>query len=98
MGGRSGQRRRHPYRLAIDPEADRAFGSLKSTLNSCFHELTRFMDSLRDNPIVGEPMTGEWAGYRRAHVCRDRYRIVWEIAEDAVYVERIGLRRNVYDS
>lgn len=43
-------------------------------------------------------MEREWDGYRRQHLCRDRYRVVWTVLYDAaIYVERIGPRATVYD-
>jgi hypothetical protein len=36
-----------------------------------------FMEQLVKTGDLGIEMRGEWQGCRRAHICADRYRIVW---------------------
>jgi hypothetical protein len=36
-----------------------------------------FRDQLERTGDLGVEMRGEWQGCRRAHVCGDRYRVIW---------------------
>ena len=54
------------------------------------------IDSLRERPMVGNVLKGEWRGLRRIRV--GSYRIIYELIEREllVLVVRVGHRRNVY--
>ena len=63
-------------------------------------EIQKFFRELEKASGLGIEMRGEWEGCRRAHVCEDRYRVIWrdlpETAGDAadtvvpVIVLRVG--------
>jgi hypothetical protein len=40
-------------------------------------EIQKFFRELEKPSGVGIEMRGEWEGCRRAHVCEDRYRVIW---------------------
>ena len=41
-------------------------------------EIQKFFRELEKTSGLGVEMRGEWAGCRRAHVCHDRYRVIWQ--------------------
>jgi hypothetical protein len=40
-------------------------------------EIQKFFRELEKTRDLGIEMHGEWEGCRRAHVCDDRYRVIW---------------------
>ncbi len=54
------------------------------------------IDQLRDNPVAGSVLKGEFSGLRRIRV--GNYRVVYEVQDQqlVVLVIRIGHRREVY--
>lgn len=43
-----------------------------------FGEIQKFFKELEGTGDLGTPMHGEWEGCRRAHVCHDLYRVIWQ--------------------
>jgi hypothetical protein len=41
-------------------------------------EIQKFFRELEKTSGLGIEMRGEWRGCRRAHVCDDRYRVIWQ--------------------
>jgi mRNA interferase RelE/StbE len=58
--------------------------------------LIHAIDRLRDEPLAGSTLKGEFAGLRRLRV--GRYRLVYEAVHEelTILVVRIGDRRDVY--
>ena len=67
-----------------------------------------FREQLEKSSDLGDPLRGEWSGYRSIHVYMDRYRVIWrdlpEIEDYAgaegdtvvpVEVVRVGLKNPV---
>ena len=54
------------------------------------------IDQLRDNPVAGSVLKGEFSGLRRIRV--GNYRVVYEVQDQqlVILVIRIGHRREVY--
>lgn len=54
------------------------------------------IDQLRDNPVAGSVLKGEFSGLRRIRV--GSYRVVYEVQDQqlVILVIRIGHRREVY--
>ena len=52
------------------------------------------IDKLIDNPLLGKPLKGELSGQRRLRV--GRYRIVYAIDEQTIYIVSIDDRKDVY--
>ena len=60
------------------------------------NRLVHAIDNLRERPLSGTALKGEWLGLRRLRV--GSYRIVYELLERQllVLVVRVGHRRGVY--
>lgn len=45
-----------------------------------------FKERLENSSDVGDPLHGDWEGCQRAHICDDKYRVIWrdlpETADD----------------
>jgi len=50
---------------------------IKSRDRKRYGEIQRFLRELEGHADLGIPLRGEWEGCRRAHVCDDRYRVIW---------------------
>lgn len=50
---------------------------IKSRDRKLHGEIEKFLKELEKSAHLGVPLHGEWDGYRRAHVCNDRYRVIW---------------------
>jgi hypothetical protein len=51
---------------------------IKSHDRKLYGEIQKFFKELERSADLGVPMHGEWEGCRRAHVCNDRYRVIWQ--------------------
>jgi len=45
-----------------------------------------------DNPLAGEPLGGDLAGYRKIYVNDKRLRIVWQVQPNKVVILGVGKR------
>ena len=70
--------------------------ALKKIPKSDRTRLINAIDRLRDTPMAGGTLKGEFAGLRRLRM--GAYRIIYEVVEDelVVLVVRIGHRKDVY--
>ncbi len=51
-----------------------------------YGEIQKFFKELEQSDGLGYPLRGEWEGCRAAHVCSDRYRVIWrELPETEDY-------------
>lgn len=51
---------------------------MKARDKKIYGEVQKFLrDHLAKRAELGVPLHGEWEGCRRAHVCDDRYRVIW---------------------
>ena len=51
---------------------------IKSQNRRIYGQIQDFLrDELAKRSDLGVPMRGQWEGCRRAHVCDDRYRVIW---------------------
>lgn len=78
--------------------------SIKQSAAKALEKITRderlrivdAIDQLRDNPVAGSVLKGEFSGLRRIRI--GNYRVVYEVQDQqlVVLVIRIGHRREVY--
>jgi mRNA-degrading endonuclease RelE of RelBE toxin-antitoxin system len=52
------------------------------------------LDRLRENPALGKPLRGQFAGRRAFRI--GAYRIIYRIAGDAMVVNAVGHRSTIY--
>ena len=59
-------------------------------------QIAKAIDRLASNPLLGEFLKGEWAGYRKYRT--GRFRIVYRIEHQRllIYIITIGDRKDVY--
>jgi hypothetical protein len=50
---------------------------IKSQNRKIYGQIQNFLRELQNRSDLGVPLRGEWEGCRRAHVCDDRYRVIW---------------------
>ena len=65
--------------------------------NSVRYIVIKKLEKLKENPHLGEPLTGNLSGLRKLRT--DKYRIIYKIVhqELLVLVVEMGHRKNVYD-
>lgn len=51
--------------------------AIKSRDRKVFGEIQDFFRELKKSADLGVSMHSEWEGCRRAHVCNDRFRVIW---------------------
>jgi hypothetical protein len=50
---------------------------IKSQDRKIYGEIQNFLRELEKRADLGVSLHGDWEGCRRAHVCDDRYRVIW---------------------
>lgn len=50
---------------------------IKSQNRKIYGQIQNFLRELENRSDLGVPLHGEWEGCRRAHICDDRYRVIW---------------------
>jgi mRNA interferase RelE/StbE len=81
------------YRIALTGRAKRQISDIKDVAQ--MREIQSRIDDLADNPELGKPLRRELTGYYSIRAGRQRYRIIYTIAEGRliVTVVMIGQRR-----
>lgn len=82
------------YSVNLD---DNAVKFLKKTDKSEGKRILDKLESLKDNPELGKPLTGNFAGLWNLRI--GKYRALYRILNDRliIVVIRIGHRKNVYE-
>ena len=80
-----------PYEIRYHPEVRKILARLDTPTH---RRILEAIDTLKDNPHRGQKLRGVHAGQWRLRV--GPYRIRYDIAEAAVFILRIGHRREVY--
>jgi hypothetical protein len=61
-----------------------------------YGEIQKFFRELEKASGLGIGMRGEWEGCRRAHVCDDRYRVIWrDLPETEDYAGGLTIRSSL---
>ena len=57
--------------------------------------IARKIDEISQNPTVGKPLRGDFAGYRSVRAAAQRYRVIYRVEGERliVYVIWLGMRR-----
>ena len=81
------------YSISIKQSAAKALARIDAPQRV---RLIEAIDKLKDNPIAGSVLKGEFSGLRRIRI--GDYRIVYEVqdAQLIILVIRIGHRREIY--
>ena len=80
-----------PYEIRLHPEARKLLARLDAATH---RRILEAIDTLKENPYQGKKLQGVDVGQWRLRV--GDYRIRYDIAEDLVFILRIGHRREVY--
>ena len=81
------------YRIEVTPTARDALAAVtdKRIQRNIYNRLLRLE---KDPDRQGEPLSGNLNGYRSVRAANERYRIIYQIKDEAVVsVEFIGIRR-----
>ncbi len=81
------------YSLRIKESAAKALARINKPERE---RIIQRIDQLRDNPVAGSVLKGEFSGLRRIRI--GSFRVVYEVRERelVILVIRIGHRRDVY--
>ena len=81
------------YLISIKQSAAKALARIDAPQRS---RLIEAIDKLKDNPVAGSVLKGEFSGLRRIRI--GDYRIVYEVQDThlIILVIRIGHRREIY--
>lgn len=86
-----------PYTLITLPSSRKALKKLPRTIRQ---ELIKALQVLRDNPLQGEPLQGEFAFLRSFHFRfqTTEYRVVYEVIEkqQEIAIRHAATRENFY--
>jgi mRNA interferase RelE/StbE len=74
----------------------RAVGELRALPREEQRRVFKAVEALRDNPLRGSVLSGEWKGLRRIRVGAYRVIYAFDGNELRVLIVRIGHRREVY--
>ncbi len=80
-----------PYEIRYHPEVRKLLAHLDAATH---RRILEAIDTLKENPYRGKKLQGVDVGLWRLRV--GDYRIRYDIAEDLVFILRIGHRREVY--
>lgn len=80
-----------PYEIRFHPEVRKLLAHLDAATH---RRILEAIDTLKENPYRGKKLQGVDVGLWRLRV--GDYRIRYDIAEDLVFILRIGHRREVY--
>lgn len=84
------------YRLELSNHAERILARLAKREQALYQRVTRVLDALQHDPLLGKPLVGELKGHRSYRI--GEYRIVYRIEHHrlVILVIAIGHRRAVY--
>ena len=80
-----------PYEVRYHPTLRKVLARLDAAIH---RRILEAIDTLKENPYRGKKLQGVDVGRWRLRV--GDYRIRYDIAEEAVFILRIGHRRDVY--
>ncbi len=80
-----------PYEIRFHPEVRKLLARLDAATH---RRILEAIDTLKENPYRGKKVQGVDVGLWRLRV--GDYRIRYDIAEDLVFILRIGHRREIY--
>jgi len=80
-----------PYEIRLHPEVRKLLARLDAATH---RRILDAIDTLKENPYRGKKLQGVDVGQWRLRV--GDYRIRYDIAEDLVFILRIGHRREIY--
>jgi len=80
-----------PYEIRYHPTLQKVLARLDA---ATYRRILEAIDTLKENPYRGKKLQGVDVGQWRLRV--GDYRIRYDIAEDLVFILRIGHRREVY--
>ena len=80
-----------PYEIRFHPEVRKLLARLDAATH---RRMLEAIDTLTENPYRGKKLQGVDVGQWRLRV--GDYRIRYDIAEDVVFILRIGHRREIY--
>ncbi len=79
------------YKLQI---SKKTFQALKKLDRSKKEEITKVFDKILNDPLSFKPLKYELKGFYRARI--GKYRIIFRVDNDIVYIEVIEHRKKVY--
>lgn len=74
----------------------RTIKELQSLPRDQHQRIYRAVDALREDPLKGSALSGEWKGLRRLRIGRYRVIYAFDGSELLISVIRVGHRREVY--
>lgn len=82
------------YEIIFRSPAERFLKKLDKNIQK---NIINKIETLKENPRIGKPLSGDLAGLWRLRY--DKYRIVYEIKDQQliIFVLNIGHRKNIYD-
>lgn len=82
------------YDIVFRSPAERFIKKLDKNIKK---EIINKIETLKENPRIGKPLSGDLAGLWRLRY--DKYRIIYEIKDQMliIFILNIGHRKNIYD-
>jgi mRNA interferase RelE/StbE len=86
------------YRVVLLSKAKKFYLKLAESDRSQFHRIDKALQTLKSNPLDGNPLKGYFKGKYSLRV--GIYRIIYEVKREiiTVYILKIGHRKNVYQN